>query len=133
KRILFDISAQVRASEPVPYVVWRTERELARRLLADGSLCTVPVLVQDGSIRAIDADAAERLLTQDVQRAVERASAPLPAPGLGRRLAKLAIRRMLSLAPARLRPGLERRLRGTLRLLEHRMARNGPVAVAVPA
>jgi hypothetical protein len=67
-RILVDISAQFQTAERVPRSIERIEREIARRLLSDKSLTTLPILFVGGLTYVIDRQDALHVLNRTEPR-----------------------------------------------------------------
>ncbi len=152
-RILVDISAQCRPAAEAPNAGVLFEREIARRLLDDGSLNTLPIVFRTGNMYALDRMHAADLLRGDVptesppQIRPAPVEQPLPAvvsrtepvaqspsttlASLRRRALRMALhgasvaaRGVIRLAPERARADLTQSLRH---------ARNAGVAILRPA
>jgi hypothetical protein len=109
-RVLVDLSAECGTRREVPEGLLHIEREIARRLLDDASLKTLPVVFWNELIYALDGTSVETLF--NTERAPENVSAPPVARNGSRRnvsrlmlrIASAVGRRAITLTPQRARP-----------------------------
>jgi glycosyltransferase involved in cell wall biosynthesis len=85
-RVLLDLSTSLAWRGRHAVGIVRTERELARHLMGDASLCTIPVVYHDNAFRALEPDLARALIDAAGERpaaAADRGARTAP-PGVGR-------------------------------------------------